>query len=349
MPSQPQSIIGWDVGGAHLKAVLLDAEGHALSVVQVACPLWRGLHELDQAIAHICAQLPFIAHHHAVTMTGELVDIFANRHEGVLAISQKMRDQLLGDVHFYAGKQGFVLLESVAKNTPPIASANWLASASFLAQKIPEGLLVDIGSTTADFVVLANGKAEPQGMTDGERMRFDELVYTGVVRTPLMALCHKITFAGDEVNVAAEHFATTADVYRLTGELTPEEDMAETADGAGKSTFESARRLARMIGCDVEDKSLAEWKILAEAFKSKQLQILSQAAERAFGRGLLNANAPLIGVGAGRFLVAALAQLMQKPYRDVVGVSLNYSIQEAKASLCLPAYAVARLAQDKVV
>jgi (4-(4-[2-(gamma-L-glutamylamino)ethyl]phenoxymethyl)furan-2-yl)methanamine synthase len=37
--------------------------------------------------------------------------------------------------------------------------------------------------------------------------------------------------------------------------------MADTADGKGKTMLESARRLARMIGYDVEDKSLKIGKI----------------------------------------------------------------------------------------
>ncbi|MEY3883995.1 MAG: hypothetical protein RLZZ379_1273, partial [Pseudomonadota bacterium] len=43
-------IIGWDVGGAHLKAALLGPDGALQQVLQVPCPLWRGLHELELAI-----------------------------------------------------------------------------------------------------------------------------------------------------------------------------------------------------------------------------------------------------------------------------------------------------------
>jgi len=34
-----EPVIGWDLGGAHLKAARLDAQGCIGSVVQVACPL----------------------------------------------------------------------------------------------------------------------------------------------------------------------------------------------------------------------------------------------------------------------------------------------------------------------
>ncbi len=182
-----------------------------------------------------------------------------------------------------------------------------------------------------------------QGFTDAERMRFDELVYAGVVRTPLMALCQKVQFAGFLVNVAAEHFATTADVYRLTGELSLEDDMADTADGAGKTELESARRLARMVGHDVEDFEFSTWKSLAFEFRNAQLMRLQEAFSHLVD---INQYMPLVGAGAGCFLVRALAAQMNKPYLDVESL-LNTSDETTHwASVCLPAVAVASLSID---
>ena len=45
----PATTIGWDIGGAHLKAVYLDQEGTIEAVHQVACPLWQGIEKLDEA------------------------------------------------------------------------------------------------------------------------------------------------------------------------------------------------------------------------------------------------------------------------------------------------------------
>ena len=75
-PSLSKPIIGWDIGGAHLKAVLLDANGNVLHIKQLPCPLWRGLHELDSAIQNMLKALRVQADEtsHAVTMTGELLD-----------------------------------------------------------------------------------------------------------------------------------------------------------------------------------------------------------------------------------------------------------------------------------
>ncbi|MEN9724736.1 MAG: hypothetical protein RLZZ98_245 [Pseudomonadota bacterium] len=335
-------VLGWDVGGAHLKAALLDECGVALHVIQVACPLWRGLVELERAVDEVLDGLAIKPTHHAVTMTGELVDLFESRAAGVNAISQLLRRKLAGTVRFYAGLKGFVDIEQVALSADSIASANWLASACFLAEQVPNALFIDVGSTTSDFVPIANGNVLAQGACDAARIRLSELLYSGVVRTPLMALGPKVLFDGELTHLAAEHFATTADVYRLTGDLLAEDDMAETADGRGKTAIESARRLARMIGHDVEDASLEVWRKLAENFKEIQLQRLQEAAEQV---SKLSPLATLVGAGAGKFLVAKLAERMDRSYLDAAELIQAHSEELRHVSaLCLPAYAVAHLA-----
>ena len=339
------SVMGWDVGGAHLKASVIDQHGLVLDVIQVACPLWRGLNKLDDAVDDVLARFENIPELHAITMTGELVDLFETRAIGVLTIAAHMQQKLHGVVQFYAGKKGFVPLEQVALNADAIASANWLASAQFVSNKLSDALFVDVGSTTSDLVLIVDNKVLTRGLSDGERMRSDELVYSGVVRTPLMALASQIVFEGKNSNLAAEHFATTADVYRLTGDLLAEDDMAETADGAGKSPLQSARRLARMIGYDAEYAPLVAWQDLAQAFKEVQLQRLYEAAERC-GQDIL---VPLVGAGTGKFLVAALAKKMNRPFIDVMDFVQAIGDQERyRAGLCLPAYAVAYLTLNEI-
>ena len=45
-----EAIVGWDVGGAHLKAVRVDGDGAATFALELACPLWQGVSHLDHAI-----------------------------------------------------------------------------------------------------------------------------------------------------------------------------------------------------------------------------------------------------------------------------------------------------------
>ncbi len=306
--------IGWDIGGAHLKAVLLDESGAVLQVLQLPNTLWRGLNYLEAAIndALQAFKIAPSGAHHAITMTGELVDLFVNRHQGVVEISNLVTKLLGKDTLFYAANDGFVRLERVSELSASIASTNWHASASALAMQVSDALLVDIGSTTTDIIAISNGKVKGENLTDASRLADDSLVYTGVVRTPVMALAQKLVFEGVETNVAAEYFATMADVYRLTGELLSEFDQAETADGKGKTVLESARRLARMLGHDVENHSMETWKNLAETCKTVQINQIKTAVLKH-----LKPNMTIIGAGAGSFLVKQIAH------------DLNYSFKHA--------------------
>ena len=348
-------IIGWDIGGAYLKAVLLGDGGEVLQVLQLPCQLWKGLNQLEKTIHNTLQAFKIkpSGTSHAVTMTGELVDLFANRHEGVIAICT-LATKLLGkDTLFYAASHGFVALERISVLTPYIASVNWHASASALAMQVQDALFVDIGSTTTDIIAIEAGKVNSLNLSDAARMADDSLVYTGVVRTPVMALSQKLSFEGIEVNVAAEYFATMADVYRLTGELLPEHDMAGTADGKGKTPQMSARRLARMIGHDVENKPIEAWKTLAKTCKTLQMNQISAAVAKH-----LKPNMMIIGAGAGSFLVQQIAhelKLANEPISmRLADLSWSDSVQRRTIisrhdlEVCYPAFAVAVLAKKQL-
>lgn len=334
--------MGWDIGGAHLKAVLLDVSGSVISVQQIACPLWLGLDQLRTGILTTLKNVAIEAEQlqHAVTMTGELVDLFANRHEGVMAIAQCVSALLGKNALFYCINEQtsapqFVALPEVAEKSEWIASANWHASACLVAQILPSALLVDIGSTTTDIIAIDQGKVVNLALTDAQRMQQDTLIYTGVVRTPVMAVAQKLTFDGIETNVAAEYFATMSDVYRLTGELSETADMTDTADGKPKTILASARRLARMIGYDVEDKTIQSWQTLAQACREKQCHQIQFAIKKH-----ITADMIIVGVGVGQFLVEAIAQSLQQPYKAFISI-LDHAQDEVE--ICLPAYAVATL------
>ncbi len=334
-------VIGWDIGGAHVKAARLRQDGGVVAVVQLACPLWRGLDYLERAVVEAIATLGS-TEQHAVTMTGELADIFPNRHEGVRRIVATLR-RLLPDVvlRIFAGQRGFVVSEDVDSHTADIASANWLASAQFAAGQIGDGIFIDMGSTTTDILPLQAGRARPHALTDAGRLASDEMVYTGAIRTPLMAVAPRAPFNGQWQRLAAEHFATMADVYRLTGQLDAAHDMAETADGAGKTLQDSARRLARMVGRDLEEAEMTAWVAVAQFFAQAQLQDIRAAVEHVLARS--PNDGPLVGAGAGRFVVRELARQMARDYVDFADLVEGDAIQQDWAAVCAPAYAVARL------
>ncbi|TPQ51227.1 H4MPT-linked C1 transfer pathway protein, partial [Prosthecomicrobium hirschii] len=255
--------IGWDIGGAHLKAAVAE-DGRIVAVVQEPCALWQGLDRLDAAFAAVLGRIGaggrIEAHgRHQATMTGELVDLFSSRAEGVAALAARAAEHLGADVTIYAGRAGQIAADNAAAHADDVASANWHATARLTAAALGDGLLIDMGSTTTDIIPVRAGAAAARGYSDAERLATGELVYTGVVRTPLMALAADIPFAGRRLGVMAEHFATSADIWRLLGRLPEGADQHGTADGRGKSVAESRLRLSRMVGVDVAEASAAAW------------------------------------------------------------------------------------------
>lgn len=310
------AIIGWDIGGAHVKAAAVDTSGKLLAAQQWACPLWQGVEHLELAIDQVLDTFGR-APRHAVTMTGEMADLFADRTTGVTSILSSLQAQL-DDTHIrlYAGEHGFVAPETAQENAAQVASANWHATARLVATKLASALVIDIGSTTTDIVPVAAHRVGNGAANDSDRLTCDELVYTGVVRTPLFALAKRAPFGGQWIATMAEYFATTADVHRLTGDLPAHADLQPSADHQDKSELASARRLARMVGRDVDDAPLQRWRALAGWFAEQQRRHIENAALRVLSRNDLPSDAPLVGAGVGRFLARQLAQRLGRSYLE---------------------------------
>ena len=334
---------GLDLGGAHLKAAQVAADGRVVAALQLPCALWQGLDRLEHSLAEAGAQLQ-PPQRVAVTMTGELVDFFPDRQTGVARLLSALAAAWpKADCMVWAGRLGFVPIADAAAHTGAIASANWLASATLVARRVGHGLFVDLGSTTTDVIVLAGGEVRALGLTDRERLAAGELVYQGLTRTPVMALAAEAPFAGQRVALMNELFATSADLYRLL-ELLPEgADQHPAADGGPKTVAASARRLARMIGADLVDGDPADWRRLAGVLARCQLRRIEDAIALQLSRGLIPDAAPLVGAGCGRFLVQRLAAAADRPYRDFAELIEADGPVRDWAATCAPAVAVALL------
>lgn len=339
------SVTGWDVGGAYLKAARV-VDGTVVDVVQLPCPLWLGIERLDAALSAACKRLGS-ADRHAATMTGELADLFANRSEGVATIADKLaRAVAPAPLGIYAGRSGFLDPNMAAMYTGDVASANWHASAALAGRFVSDALLVDVGSTTTDLVPVAGGRAQAFGYRDAERLACGELVYTGLTRSFLMSLCRMAPVAGAWTPLACEHFATSADVYRILGELPESADQLPTADGREKTVDASRARLARMVGQDAAERADAEWRDLAAWFAEAQLRLIADGAMLVLSRAGLPDTAPLIGAGIGRHLVARLATRLGRRFKDFAELIEASPAAREWLGHCAPAVAVALLARS---
>ncbi|MCK5872477.1 MAG: H4MPT-linked C1 transfer pathway protein [Methylococcales bacterium] len=340
------AIIGWDIGGAHVKAALMDKKGHIQQLFLEACPLWKGLEYLHHAIKAILTKVPDQKIQHVITMTGELVDLFENRDDGIQQIIKNFQKTIGNNpLVIYAGRQGFIQVNAIkSAHYFDIASANWLASANWVAKSCNHALFIDIGSTTTDILLCENNQVDAQGVSDYQRLKSGELVYTGIIRTAVMALTQSALFNHQNIHLMAEYFATMADVYRVTGDLNETHDKTDTADGKAKTLNASAKRLSRMIGFEFKKRDLDLWKTFALDLKHQQKQQITKACLRQLARTTNDKKISLIGAGIGRFLIKEIARDLGLVYQDFETL-FNTKSQNLPYRLadCAPAVAVVAL------
>ncbi len=222
--------------------------------------------------------------------------------QGVLFVLDALRRTFPEtDIYLLSLDRELETLETALQHPSLFAAANWLASALFVAERQPNCLLVDVGSTTTDIIPILDGQVAAEGRTDMERLMAGELVYTGVVRTNPNTVAAQVPLRGRPCSVAAESFAQMGDVYLLLGFLDPSDHTAPTADSGPKSVKGAHRRLARLVCSDAETLSADEIHHLAEYLHEKQVQQLTEAMYQVRSR-LPGAELPFVAVGSGQFL-----------------------------------------------
>jgi len=336
------AVVGWDIGGAHLKAARCE-DGRIVATAQVAAPLRFGLERLGQAFTDAKA-LVGSANCQIITMTGELADTFSSRVEGVARLADTaIRELTPSTVMIYAGRAGFITPENVENHVTDIASANWFASASLLSKKIGSSLFMDTGSTTTDIVPIVNSTVAAHGYTDAERLAKGELVYTGLVRSFLMATAEQVPFAGSWSTLIRENFSTMADVHRILGSLPDGADQMASADGRAKTVAASQARLARIVGRDSNDADSSAWFALAQYFAEAQIRAITDGGMLVLSRGELPVSAPIVVAGIGANLLREVARRLSRECIDFDSLIDVSPDARSTVSAVAPAAAVAIL------
>jgi probable H4MPT-linked C1 transfer pathway protein len=293
-----RSVLALDIGGANLK--IADGRGYALSQ---PFALWRQTQGLAEALHRLLAAAP-PAGRVVATMTGELADCFRTKAEGVSAIVAALVEAADGrSVEIYLTDGSLVPPAEALRRPLEAAASNWHVLARFVAPYLPgaSGWHIDIGSTTCDLIPIRRGQPVSRGQTDPERLAAGELIYTGVVRSPVCALVKELPWRGAACPVAQELFATTVDAWLLSGDLPEEPDNLHTADGR-PSTREFAReRLARMICADRDVFDEGDALAAAGAICHAQVQLIA-ARWRALKDRQGGAPEAVVISGQGEFL-----------------------------------------------
>lgn len=303
-------MIGVDVGGANLKVV--DDAGVHIHY----CPLWK-----ESPLSEIIAEYGD-ADDAAVVMSGELADGFFNKSEGIRFIVDAVR-KTFPHAKFYGTDA--VFHDGACRE---LAAANWLASVDYLRRRFPEGMMLDVGSTTADIVPFAKFD-ELKGMTDTDRLQAGYLVYTGMLRTPVAALVSSAQINGVNTPFSTEYFACSGDANYVLGFIDAAEYSSATPDGKEVSRDACLRRLARMVCADLEEIGEAGAVSIARAFCDAQQKLVCDAVLRA-------ANSS----GADRILVGGIGSDL---FAKLIG-GVDLTAETGIPADALPAFAVRELA-----
>lgn len=333
------STLALDIGGANLKA----ADDRGL-VRSHAFELWRHPERLAGRLERLIAEFSEIDSV-AATMTAELCDCFETKREGVLRVLEALERIAEGrTLQVWQTDGRLVLLDEARQSPLQAAAANWRALAQFACRFCPlgAGLLVDVGSTTADLVPLAKGAPVPLGKTDTERLVAGELVYTGVRRTPVCAMVSQVPWRDKVCPVAAEWFATSYDVYLTLGELPENADDQGTADGRPATRKFARDRLARVICADREIFTDDDARTVARAVREAQETRLKQALQHLLDR-LGTLPETVVISGEGEFLARRIASAVPGSPR-VVSLRDQFS-QAVSQAAC--AFALAVLAEER--
>lgn len=351
-PPASSALAAWDIGGAHLKLALLSASGDILAVEQWPAPTWQGPGHLEQALDTATRAIDGYSPRHVITMTAELADCFTDRADGVRQVTALLEARLASaPIHYYSA-QGLLAAATVRTAPLSVASVNWHATLEYVAGRLETGMLIDVGGTTTDLLPFSDGQGLTLGGDDLARMRNGELLYSGVVRTPVHALADALPWRGAWQPLAAERFADTADIYRLLGRLQAHQDVLDTADGRDRDTKHSARRLARMIGTDLDMHAdpayaISAWQTAARYLEECQLRQVHAAAARVLSRHPELHGSTLVVAGAGAFLAEQVAVRLDMTCVQAVDLLGAPAALRARAGTCTSALALARLAQEQ--
>jgi probable H4MPT-linked C1 transfer pathway protein len=322
--TRPSAVLGWDIGGVNTKAARIEPgpDGPAVRSTCLPYELKRDPPALSLTLTEAARQVGGAATDlHAVTMTAELSQAFRTKREGVGFVLDALHSAFPRNNLQVYSVDGRFLGPDEARNLPlAVAAANWAATASFVARSIPTGVLIDIGTTSADLIPIVNGRVMVQGRTDPERLLSGELVYTGALRTPVEAVARQVPLWGGSSGVSADGFAIIGDAHLWLGRLGPEDYTCPPPDGRLPTRESAGERLARVVCGDREMLDDEAIDAIAAALAGAQMRAIAEALERIVGRWPAITTAVVTGLGDFIAIDAARSVgLSITPLADLLG------------------------------
>jgi probable H4MPT-linked C1 transfer pathway protein len=344
-------VLGFDIGGANTKAVLISKKNREMHDVRVAVeyfPVWKEPEKLPRILLTLKQQLGTgNLDAVAVTMTAELSDAYQTKREGIHHILTCVK-QAFSDVPIYVLNIDAELesLDVAIRKPLGVAAANWAATGWLVAQHLNDCVVVDVGSTSTTIIPIENGQVAASGKTDLEKLMCGELVYTGSLRTNVAAIVHSIPIGNGVAGVASELFAVSGDVHLVLGNISVKDYTCETTDGRGKTVPEALARLAREVCADTEMLTKPEIINMAKYIYYEQTKQVAAGLAKVYSnvKQRRSCKVPVVITGMGKDFLARKAA--EGIYVDAI-VDLATLVQ-VEAVLATPAFGVALMIASKL-
>lgn len=336
--------IGWDIGGAHLKYSIYFPNSKIISKI-LLCELWKSIDCISDNLKIIHDKYDedykII---NAVTMSGEMCDSFSSRKLGVSKILSifKKRSYILYVYTRYGIRE---YKQSIGNNS--IASMNWKIICDYLQRYSKDIIAIDIGSTTTDVIMLKNNKSLNKRINDFTGLKYSELIYTGVLRTPIFAVCEEVIINNCSFKVIPENFATMADIYRVLFYVKRQDDYAATSDSRSKSIQHSMKRIARIFGFDYTKDSKQSIIKISKSIMQIHMNKIERIINITMKKHRYQKDSLIVGMGVGEFLLKNLSVQRKYNYLNLESF-LNIKIKNSdiKPSLVAPSYFLSKIIKE---
>ena len=296
--------LGIDIGGAHIKIVGLDQFQNICLIKYRKCYLWKNPKKLKQEVTFINSLSNNKNILCGVTMTAELCDIFPDRLTGAKLILNECKKIKFKTFLYSKSDKVFEKLQS--NNLSNLMSMNWHSIGKYLTHFVKNALIIDLGSTTTDFICIKNGKIMNKAFNDFKRLSNGEILYTGLMRTPLFAIKKNVKYKSKNISIIPEYFSNTSDIYRINKKIKKEFDIDDETDFSDKNVIGSYKRIARSFGMDYHSKDKFFIKKLSENIMNEQLNTINKNTEKLLKKFNMKKKSLIILSGIGQEVLKKL-------------------------------------------
>ena len=339
-----KTYIGWDIGGSNTKISIIKSNRANSEVHEIE--LWHddGLSKLKKLVSDFGINQSDT--YHGITLSGEMCDIFPSRENGINTILSFFK-KFSSNTYIYSSS-GFLKLHKI-REYKKVASMNWYSVGELISKKIDNCIIIDMGSTTTDFIMIKNNTIINKRVDDFTGLNNDELLYTGFLRSPIYALTDKVRVNMMSSKVIPENFSTMADVYQILKILDIKYDYTSRADRRSKTLLNSYKRVSRSFGFDFKqnhkkiiDKLCREIMHIHMAKIYRSLRIIIKK------NSYKNNNVKIIGTGIGITLIKKMINKYNLSYINMNTILKDHPVRFDKRMLIhFPSYAVANLLREK--